>query len=46
MLVALLVTIAAFTFLYAYLLHKGVSFENMKIKVGHFKEKLRERLEN
>jgi heme exporter protein C len=46
MLVALLVTIAAFTFLYAYILHKGVSFENMKIKVGHYKEKLRERLEN
>jgi heme exporter protein C len=46
MLVALLVTIAAFTFLYAYLLHKGVSFENMKIKVDHYKEKLRERLEN
>src|SRR3954463_6731901 len=38
MLVALLITIAAFTFLYAYLLHKGVSLENMKIKVGHFKE--------
>lgn len=46
MLVALLVTIAAFTFLYAYLLHKGVSFEYMKIKVDHYKEKLRERLEN
>ncbi|PAE43930.1 cytochrome c biogenesis protein [Bacillus sp. 7884-1] len=46
MLVALLVTITAFTFLYAYLLHKGVSFENMKIKVDQYKEKLRERLEN
>ncbi|MFP7297690.1 cytochrome c biogenesis protein [Neobacillus niacini] len=46
MLVALLVTIAAFTFLYAYLLHKGVSFEKMRIKVDRYKEKLRERLEN
>jgi heme exporter protein C len=46
MLVALLVTIAAFTLLYAYLLHKGVSFENMKLKVDQYKEKLRERLEN
>lgn len=46
MLVALLVTITAFTFLYAYLLHKGVSFENMKIKVDQYKEKLREKLEN
>jgi heme exporter protein C len=46
MLVALLVTITAFTFLYAYLLHNGVSFENMKIKVDQYKEKLRERLEN
>jgi heme exporter protein C len=46
MLVALLVTIAAFTFLYAYLLHKGVSFEKMKLKVDQYKEKLRERLEH
>lgn len=46
MLVALLVSIAAFTFLYAYLLHKGVSFENMKIKVSQYKQKLRESLEN
>lgn len=46
MLVALLVTIAAFTFLYAYILQKGVSFENMKIKVDQYKEKLREKLEN
>lgn len=45
MLVALLVSIAAFTFLYAYLLHKGVSFENMRIKVSQYKEKLRENLE-
>jgi heme exporter protein C len=46
MLVALLVTIAAFTFLYAYLLHKGVSFEKMRIKVSQYKQKLRESLEN
>lgn len=45
MLVALLVSITAFTFLYAYLLHKGVIFENMKIKVSQYKEKLRESLE-
>nr|WP_263325767.1 cytochrome c biogenesis protein [Neobacillus sp. Marseille-Q6967] len=45
MLVALLVSITAFTFLYAYLLHKGVSFENMRIKVSQYKEKLRENLE-
>ncbi|MEW9049683.1 MAG: cytochrome c biogenesis protein [Neobacillus sp.] len=45
MLVALLVTITAFTFLYGYLLHKGASFENMRIKVSHYKEKLRESLE-
>ena len=46
MLVALLITITAFTIFYAYLLHKGVSFENMKIKVERYKEKLREQLEN
>jgi heme exporter protein C len=46
MLVALLVTITAFTFLYAYLLHKGVSFEKMRIKVSQYKQKLRESLEN
>lgn len=45
MLVALLVSIAALTFLYAYLLHEGVSFENMRIKVNQYKEKLREDLE-
>lgn len=45
MLVALLVSIAAFTFLYAYLLQRGVSFENMKIKVSQYKEILRESLE-
>lgn len=45
MLVALLVTITALTFLYTYLLNKGVSFENMKIKVNHYKEKLREQLD-
>jgi heme exporter protein C len=46
MLVALLVSITAFTFLYAYLLNKGVSFESMRINVNHYKEKLRESLEN
>lgn len=46
MLVALLVTITAFTILYSYLLHKGVSFEKMKIRVERYKEKLREDLEN
>lgn len=46
MLVALLVTITALTFLYGYLLHKGVSFENMKIKVNQYKEKLLESIEN
>jgi len=45
MLVALLVTITAFTILYSYLLNKGVSFENMKIKVDRYKEKLREQLD-
>ncbi|WHY84596.1 cytochrome c biogenesis protein [Neobacillus novalis] len=45
MLVALLVTITAFTILYAYLLQKGVSFEKMKLKVERYKEKLREELE-
>ena len=46
MLVALLVSITAFTFLYAYLLHKGVSLEKMRIKVSQYKQKLRESLEN
>jgi heme exporter protein C len=46
MLVALLVTITAFTILYSYLLHKGVSFEKMKLIVERYKEKLREDLEN
>jgi len=45
MLVALLITITAFTILYSYLLQKGVSFENMRIKVERYKEKLREELE-
>lgn len=45
MLVALFVTIAAFTLLYAYLLNKGVTLENMKIKVEQYKEKVRENLE-
>ncbi|CEG27812.1 cytochrome c biogenesis protein [Bacillus sp. B-jedd] len=46
MLVALLATIAALTFFYAYLLNKGVTLENMKIKVAKYKEKLRESIEN
>ncbi|MBI0576293.1 cytochrome c biogenesis protein CcsA [Neobacillus cucumis] len=46
MLVALLVTIATFTLLYSYLLNKGVTLENMKIKVDQYKEKLRESIEN
>lgn len=46
MLVALLVSITALTFLYAYLLQKGVSFENMKIRVEQYKQKLQEKLEN
>jgi heme exporter protein C len=45
MLVALLVTIATFTLLYAYLLNKGVTVENMKLKVEQYKEKLRESLD-
>ncbi|MDR6998697.1 cytochrome c biogenesis protein [Neobacillus niacini] len=45
MLVALLVTIATFTLLYSYLLNKGVTLENMKIKVDQYKERLRENLE-
>ncbi len=45
MLVALLLTITAFTILYAYLLYKGVSFEKMRIKVEQYKEKLREKME-
>jgi len=46
MMVALLVTLTAFTSFYAYMLNRGVSFENMKIKVNQFKEKLRDDLEN
>lgn len=45
MLVALLASITALTFLYAYLLQKGVSFENMRLKVEQYKQKLREELE-
>jgi heme exporter protein C len=45
MLVALLVTITGFTILYSYLLHKGVSFEKMKITVEQYKERLRESLD-
>ncbi|PLS01715.1 cytochrome c biogenesis protein [Neobacillus cucumis] len=46
MLTALFVSLAAFTILYTYLLQKGVSFENMKIKVERFKEKLIAEQEN
>ncbi|MGZ4162298.1 MAG: cytochrome c biogenesis protein [Neobacillus sp.] len=45
MMVALLATIVALTLLYTYFLQKGVSFENMRIKVDQYKEKLRESLE-
>ncbi|MEH7417662.1 cytochrome c biogenesis protein [Neobacillus drentensis] len=45
MLTALFVSLAAFTILYSYLLHKGVTFENMKIKVERYKEKLRADME-
>ncbi|MED4223776.1 cytochrome c biogenesis protein [Neobacillus cucumis] len=45
MLTALFVSLAAFTILYTYLLHKGVNFENMKIKVERYKEKLRADME-
>ncbi|RDU35156.1 cytochrome C assembly protein [Neobacillus piezotolerans] len=46
MLVALLATITALTFFYTYLLNKGVTLENMKIKVSNYKEKIRESIEN
>lgn len=45
MLVALMASFIALTFFYCYLLNRGVSFENMKIKVNQYKEKLREDLE-
>ncbi|MDP4161594.1 MAG: cytochrome c biogenesis protein [Bacillota bacterium] len=45
MLLALLVSIAALTLLYSYLLQKGVNLENMRIKVSQYKEKLREDME-
>lgn len=45
MLVALLTSLAAFTILYSFLLLKGVSLENMKIKVNYYKEKIRENLD-
>lgn len=45
MLVALLVSLTAFTFLYFYLLQQGVSFEKMKLKVEQYKQQLREELE-
>ncbi|WP_074433037.1 cytochrome c biogenesis protein [Neobacillus dielmonensis] len=46
MLAALLISILAFTILYAYLLNKGVTLENLKIKVEQYKEKLRMDIEN
>jgi heme exporter protein C len=46
MLVALIVSIFALLSLYTYLLNRGVEFENMKVKVDQYKEKLREDLEN
>lgn len=45
MTVALMVTLAAFTFLFAYLLNRGVSLEKMKIRVEQYKEQLRESME-
>jgi heme exporter protein C len=45
MLTALFVSLAAFTILYSYLLYKGVTFENMKLKVERYKEKLRADME-
>lgn len=45
MLVALMVSLTALTFLYSYLLNRGVSFEKMKLKVEQYKEKLREEME-
>jgi heme exporter protein C len=45
MLVALLVSITAFTILYAFLLNKGVTVENMKLKVELYKERIRESLD-
>lgn len=45
MLTALFVSLAAFTILYSYLLHKGVTFENMKLRVERYKEKLRAGME-
>jgi heme exporter protein C len=45
MLAALLITISTFTILYFYLLNKGVTLENMRIKLDQYKEKLRESLE-
>lgn len=45
MMVTLLVTIAATTLLYSYLLLKGVSLENFRLKIHSHKEKLREKLD-
>lgn len=45
MMVALMFSIFGLLFLYVYLLNRGVAFENMRIKVNQYKEKLREDLE-
>jgi heme exporter protein C len=45
MMVALMFSIFGLIFLYVYLLNRGVAFENMRIKVNQYKEKLREDLE-
>jgi heme exporter protein C len=45
MTVALMASLIALTFLYSYLLNRGVSFEKMKLKVEQYKEKLREDLD-
>ncbi|HJV32051.1 MAG TPA: cytochrome c biogenesis protein [Bacillales bacterium] len=45
MLLTMFVSMGALILLYTYLLNRGVSFENMKIKVNQYKEQLREELE-
>jgi heme exporter protein C len=45
MLFTMFVSMGALILLYTYLLNRGVSFENMKIKVNQYKEHLREELE-
>lgn len=46
MLVAFLVMIGVMTLLYSYLLTKGVSLEKMRIKVNHYKEQIRDSIDN